>query len=144
MKGHEVLFSTGSDSWSTPAAVYYDLDKDFNFNFDPCPLNTRVKLENTLFPEENITEVFNGLAAEWGTSTFCNPPYSEIDKWIEKAVIEKDKGKSIVLLIPSRTDTRWFHKYVLPLAKEIRFVKGRLKFGGAKENAPFPSMVVIF
>tara|TARA_R110000772_G_scaffold247018_1_gene360766 strand:- start:396 stop:842 length:447 start_codon:yes stop_codon:yes gene_type:complete len=144
MKGQKVLFSSGNDSWSTPASTYYDLDKEFNFDFDPCPLNTRVKLENSLFPDDNITEVYNGLNVEWGTNTFCNPPYSEITKWIDKAFIEYKKGKNIVLLVPSRTDTKWFHKYILPHAKEIRFVKGRLKFGGCKNAAPFPSMIIIF
>jgi len=144
MKGQKVLFSNGNDSWSTPASIYYDLDNEFNFDFDPCPLNTRVKLENTLFPEQDLDVVSNGLDVEWGSSTFCNPPYSEIDKWIEKTYIEYLKGKTIVLLVPSRTDTKWFHKYVLPHAKEIRFIKGRLKFGGAKNSAPFPSMIIIF
>lgn len=144
MKGHNVLFSSGNDSWSTPASIYYDLDQEFHFDFDPCPLNTRVKLTDTLFPDEDITEVYNGLTVEWGESTFCNPPYSEISDWIDKIIIEHKKGKSIVLLVPSRTDTKWFHKHVLTTAKEIRFVKGRLKFGGAKDSAPFPSMIIIF
>ena len=144
MKGQKILFSTGNDSWSTPAAIYYDLDKEFKCNFDPCPLNTRVKIENSLFPEQDLDVVYNGLDVEWGSSTFCNPPYSEISDWIDKTYIEFKKGKRIVLLVPSRTDTKWFHRYVLPHAKEIRFVKGRLKFGGAKNSAPFPSMIIIF
>jgi len=142
MKGRDVLFSSGNDSWSTPPKIYEDLNKEFKFNYDPCPLNTYPKLENTLFKDER--EVYNGLSNEWGSSTFCNPPYSEISKWIEKGFIEFNKGKTIVFLIPSRTDTRWFHRYVLPFAKEIRFCKGRLKFGGSKNSAPFPSMIVIF
>ena len=79
-----------------------------------------------------------------GEGVFCNPPYSEIGKWVEKAFYEsRNDGTLVVLLIPSRTDTKYFHDYILHRA-EIRFVKGRLKFSNAKVNAPFPSMLVIF
>ena len=87
----------------------------------------------------------NGLEQSWkGERVFCNPPYSEISKWCEKAFYEsKNPNTLIVMLIPSRTDTRYFHDYILHRA-EIRFVKGRLKFGDSKNSAPFPSMIVIF
>jgi site-specific DNA-methyltransferase (adenine-specific) len=76
--------------------------------------------------------------------TYCNPPYGrQIGAWIKKAYDESKKGKTVVMLLPCRTDTRWWHEYVMK-AKEIRFIKGRLKFGGAKTNAPFPSCVVVF
>ena len=79
-----------------------------------------------------------------GYCVFCNPPYSEIEAWTRKAYFEAQKPNTIVvMLIPARTDTKWFHKWVYHRA-EIRFVKGRLKFGAAKYNAPFPSMIVIF
>lgn len=144
MKGKEVLFSSGNDSWSTPRHIYKDLEAEFCFDFDPCPLNTSPKLTATLFDDDDDPEPFNGLAVEWGNSTFVNPPYSDIGAWMEKAMIEHRKGKTVVMLVPSRTDTRWFHKYCLPNAKEIRFCKGRLKFGGSKNSAPFPSMIVVF
>jgi site-specific DNA-methyltransferase (adenine-specific) len=86
-----------------------------------------------------------GLDREWGTSTYCNPPYGRfLGDWIEKGLNESRKGKVIVFLVPARTDTRWFHNFVLPNATEIRFIKGRLKFPPSKNPAPFPSMVIIF
>jgi len=113
--------------WQTPKAVYDALDKEFNFTFDPCPHNP----------------TFDGLNIEWGQSNFVNPPYGrEIPKWIKKGYDEAQKGKTVVFLIPSRTDTKWWHDYVMK--GEIRFIKGRLKFGDATNSAPFPSAIVIF
>ena len=122
------LFSSESVHWSTPKDLYEKLDEEFHFNYDPCPLHSVEDLLDT----------------EWGTSTFMNPPYGrEITKWIKKAYEESLKGKTIVCLIPSRTDTRWWHEYVMK-AKEIRFLRGRLRFGNATNSAPFPSCVVVF
>jgi len=121
------LFSSASVHWSTPKEVYDELNKEFIFNDDPCPLHGS-----------------NGLDRDWGTSTYCNPPYGrEITKWLKKAYEEGIKGKTVVCLIPSRTDTKWWHEYVMK-ADEIRFLKGRLKFGNSNNSAPFPSAVVIF
>ena len=113
--------------WQTPKKTYELLDAEFAFTFDPCP---------TSFGGD-------GLAIEWGERTFVNPPYNQISKWIYKSWVEAQKKKLIVLLIPARTDTRWWHEYIMK-ATEIRFIKGRLRFGGAKHSAPFPSCVVIF
>ena len=129
MTFNKVLFKSTHDNWSTPKDVYDKLDKEFNFNFDPCPLN-----EN---PE------FDGLELEWGSRTFVNPPYSKLKDWCRKAYQEWGKGKTIVMLIPSRTDTRYWHDYIMK-ATEIRFIKGRLKFGEAKNSAPFPSAIILF
>ena len=126
-----------TDTWSTPKHLYDALNSEFQFNdFDPCPLN-----ENPLI---------NGLDIEWADSTFCNPPYSMLKTtkknglgWIEKAHIEAQKGKQIVLLIPARTDTQWFHDIIIKYNYEVRFIKGRLRFGDAECSAPFPSMLVI-
>ena len=126
---NRILFASQNDNWKTPSHVYEGLNKEFNFNFDPCPLN-----EN---PE------FDGLQIEWGSSTFVNPPYSKISDWCKKAYEEALKGKLIVMLIPSRTDTRYWHDYIMK-ASEIRFIKGRLKFGDSKNSAPFPSAIIIF
>ena len=120
------MFSSASDHWSTPKETYDALDKEFHFNDDPCPIGGG-----------------GGLDREWGNSTFCNPPYSEIGKWLAKGFEEWKKGKTIVFLIPSRTDTKFWHSYCMN-ATEIRFIKGRLKFGGSKNSAPFPSAIVIF
>ncbi len=123
---NKVMFSSGNDNWSTPKDVYDDLDKEFNFDDDPCPLGGK-----------------GGLDREWGNSVFVNPPYSQIKDWCKKAYEEYLKGKVVVMLIPSRTDTRYWHDYIMK-AKEIRFVKGRLKFGGSKTGAPFPSAIIVF
>jgi site-specific DNA-methyltransferase (adenine-specific) len=106
--------------------VYAALDKEFHFDYDPCPLRSKV----------------DGLAVSWaGRRVFCNPPYGpKIRSFLERG-LEADVA---VYLIPARTDTRWMHEIVLPYAKEIRFIKGRLKFGGSTNSAPFPSMIVIF
>ncbi|MDR1188219.1 MAG: phage N-6-adenine-methyltransferase [Bifidobacteriaceae bacterium] len=114
--------------WQTPQALYEMLDDEFGFDFDPCPTD----------PE------FDGLAVEWGRSNFVNPPYgTHLPKWIAKAHIEAAKGKTVVLLIPSRTDTRWWHEHVMT-ADEVRYIKGRLTFQGAKHPASFPSCVVVW
>ena len=123
-----VLFSSISDYWKTPKRFYKKLDKEFDFNFDPCPEN----------PD------FDGLLIEWKERNFINPPYSEVEKWIEKGYRESVKGKLCVFLVASRTDTRWFHNYCLKYAKEIRFIKGRLKFNDTENSAPFPSCIIIF
>ena len=105
-----------------------ELHQEFRFTFDPCP------------PDP----LLNGLKIEWGKRNFVNPPYGrEIGKWIKKGFEEWKKGKLVVFLIPSRTDTVWWHSYIME-ASEIRFIKGRLKFGGSKNSAPFPSCVAIF
>ena len=86
---------------------------------------------------------FDGLQTNWGGCNFVNPPYSDISAWVKKAYEEYQKGKTVVLLIPSRTDTKWWHEYIMK-ATQIRFIKGRLKFGDAKNCAPFPSAIIIF
>ena len=124
---NRVLFSSMSVEWATPVAVYEKLNYEFNFNLDPCPLNSDIDGTSPLFV--------------WsGHRVFCNPPYNNINNFL----IRGPEAEIAVFLIPSRTDVRWFHDLVLGLASEIRFLRGRLKFGESKNNAPFPSMVVIF
>jgi hypothetical protein len=124
-----VHFAAASDRWKTPADTYRALNDEFHFEFDPCPLDG---------DKDGLSKLF----CDWrGKRVFCNPPYGpDLGKWLERG-LEADLA---VFLIPARTDTRWFHELVLPKAKEIRFLKGRLKFGDAVNSAPFPSMVVIF
>ena len=121
---------SGHDNWSTPKEVYDALNAEFHFNDDPCPL----------FGSDNGGE---GLLRESGTSVFMNPPYSKPEPWCEKAVLESRKGKTVVGLLRGDTSTRWFHKWVLPFA-EVRFIKGRLRFGDLGNPAPFPSIVAIW
>lgn len=125
----ELMFKSSCDNWKTPDDVYSKLNDEFYFDFDPCPLNDK--------PD------FDGLSIEWGKSNFVNPPYSKISDWCKKAYEEYKKGKTVVLLIPSRTDTKYWHEYIMK-ATEIRFIKGRLKFGNSKNSAPFPSCVVVY
>jgi phage N-6-adenine-methyltransferase len=126
---NRVVFSSASDHWATPKAVYAALDEEFRFTFDPCPL----------MAEES------GLLKKWTGRVFCNPPYSAIDDFLKKGLwhLSQRDCELLVYLIPSRTDTRWFHEYCIK-ASEIRFLRGRLKFGDAKNSAPFPSMLAIF
>lgn len=123
-----VLFSSASDRWATPPDLYEALKREFRFDFDPCPLDGT---QDGLSP-----------FIEWkGRRVYCNPPYGPgLGNWLRRG-LEADLA---VFLIPARTDTRWFHDLVLPNAKEIRFVKGRLRFGGSVKDAPFPSMIVVF
>lgn len=126
-KNLKIHFSSATDHWSTPKEVYDALNVEFKFDFDPCPLGS----------------VGGGLECDWGLSNFVNPPYSDIRNWVAKSYEESRRERLVVLLIPSRTDTRWWHDYVMK-ADEIRFIKGRLKFGGSKNSAPFPSCIVVF
>ena len=137
----EIMFSSKTDLWETPQSFYDELDKEFQFTLDPCATPENAKCE--MF----FTKEMNGLTQNWGGNrVFCNPPYGkEIGKWVKKAYEESKKSNTtVVMLIPARTDTAYFHDYIYHKAKEIRFVKGRLKFGQSKNAAPFPSMVVVF
>jgi len=135
----DALFTSKSDEWATPQAVFDALNEEFSFDLDPCATDENHKCENY------YTLAQNGLSKDWGGhQVFCNPPYSHIAEWVEKAYREGSKDNTtVVLLIPARTDTRYFHNFILHRS-EIRFLKGRLKFGDAKTSAPFPSMVVVF
>ncbi len=137
----DIMFSSKTDLWETPQSFYDELDKEFQFTLDPCATPENAKCE--MF----FTKEMNGLTQNWGGNrVFCNPPYGkEIGKWVKKAYEESRKNDTtVVMLIPARTDTAYFHDYIYHKAKEIRFVKGRLKFGQSKNAAPFPSMVVVF
>lgn len=137
MRSLAPLFSSATGKWATPRDLYAALDAEFHFTLDPCPMDDA----------ERIME-FDGLARSWaGHRVFCNPPYGNaIGNWLAKA----READVAVYLLPARTDTRWWHDYVLdipPLVKgadEIRFVKGRLKFGDSKNSAPFPSAIIVY
>jgi len=134
----EVMFSSKTNEWSTPQAFYDKLNDEFHFTLDPCATHENTKCKKYYTVEDN------GLNKSWENEVvFCNPPYGrEIKKWVKKAH-EESKHATIVMLIPARTDTSYFHDYIYHKAK-IRFIRGRLKFGDSKNPAPFPSMVIIF
>ena len=140
---NSVHFSSDSNEWGTPQDLFNKLDKEFNFTLDPCATPSNAKSDNF------YTKADNGLTKDWSKDiVFMNPPYGrEIKYWVRKAYIESLKGAVVVCLIPARTDTIYWHDYIFPHAKDIRFLKGRLRFvKGNKigDAAPFPSAVVIF
>lgn len=130
-----VMFSSKTDLWETPQTLFEELDAEFHFDVDVCATPENAKCD-TYFTKEQ-----DGLAQEWNGVCWCNPPYGRnVGKWVEKAA---KSNATVVMLLPARTDTRWFHDYIYSRS-EVRFLKGRLKFGGCKNSAPFPSMVVVF
>lgn len=136
----KVMFSSKTAEWTTPQAFYDRLNQEFNFTLDPCCTDETAKCSTY------YTEADDGLAQPWaGHSVFMNPPYGRsIKDWIRKAYEESRKPNTVVVaLIPARTDTRYWHDYCME-ASEIRFIKGRLKFGESNNSAPFPSAVVVF
>ena len=136
----KALFSSQRSDWETPQDLFERLDEEFHLTLDPAASEECHKCSR-FFTEEQ-----DGLLQPWtGERVFCNPPYGrKIGDWAKKACEEAQNPDTIVvMLLPARTDTRWFHRYIYGKA-EIRFLKGRLKFGKAKNSAPFPSMVVIW
>lgn len=130
---------TSSDEWETPKDLFEKLNKQYNFHLDLCATHENHKCEKYYTKEQD------GLKQEWAGVCWCNPPYSNVKAWVKKAYNEAQKGTVIVMLIPARTDTRWFHEYIYQMyGVEVEFLKGRLKFSGSKWNAPFPSMIVTF
>ena len=136
-----VMFSSKTGNWETPQDFFEKLDWRFGpFNLDPCAQPHTAKC--TKF----YTEEDDGLQQSWaGHTVYVNPPYGRgIEKWIKKAYQEAQQPDTkVVMLIPSRTDTKYWHNYVMK-ASEIYFVKGRLKFGQSTTSAPFPSAVIVF
>lgn len=135
---NNVHFSSATGEWETPQNLFDALNGEFHFDRDVCATAENAKCAAYYTKEDD------GLAQPWPGVCWCNPPYGrEVGKWVEKASTEAAKGSTVVMLLPARTDTKWFHRFILHKA-EIRFLPGRLKFGGAKNSAPFPSMVVVF
>jgi phage N-6-adenine-methyltransferase len=134
---NEGMFTSTTDEWETPQDFFEKLDREFGFTLDACALPKNAKCERFYTPEEDA------LKQDWPGVVWMNPPYGrEIGKWVKKAYEEAQKGSTVVCLLPARTDTSWWHEYCMK--GEIRFVRGRLKFGGSESNAPFPNAVVIF
>jgi len=136
-----VMFSSKTGEWATPQEFFDKLNWRFGeFDLDPCADPSNTKCANF------FTEAEDGLSKCWeGFTSFINPPYGRgMDRWIQKAYQESRKEDTrVVMLIPARTDTKYWHQYVMK-ADEVYFVKGRLKFGESENSAPFPSAVVVF
>lgn len=133
------LFSSATHEWETPQWLFDELDAEWGFTLDPCATAENAKCSKYYTKEQD------GLIQDWsGEIVFMNPPYGrEIGKWVQKAYEESLKGAVVVCLLPSRTDTTWWHEYVMK-SDNIKFLRGRLKFGGGKNSAPFPSVIVVF
>lgn len=132
------MFSSKSAEWETPQDFFDKLNAEFDFTLDVCASEKNKKCSRYFSKEED------GLSKFWEGVCFMNPPYGkEISKWIKKAYESAGDGTIVVGLLPARTDTKYFHEYVYHKA-EIRFIRGRLKFGNSKNSAPFPSMIVIW
>ena len=136
----EVMFSSATDNWATPQDFFDELNAAFHFDLDVCADEINHKCDKYYTKEQD------GLSMPWKGIVWCNPPYGrEIGQWVRKALFASVGGATVVMLIPARTDTRWFHDYIYKRDNvEVRFIKGRLKFGNSKNSAPFPSMVVVF
>ena len=131
---NNVHFSSKTDMWETPQNIFDDWDSRYHFTVDVCATEENAKCEKYYTPE------MDGLKQKWEGVCWCNPPYGrEIGKWVEKAYTS---NCTVVMLLPARTDTKWFHNYCMK--GHIIFIRGRLKFGNATNSAPFPSMIVIF
>jgi phage N-6-adenine-methyltransferase len=132
----DVHFSSATDEWATPQDFYDVVNAEFRFDLDACALDSSAKCERYFTPETD------GLAQEWTGTVWMNPPYGDvIPQWVEKAHRSAVAGATVVCLVPSRTDTAWFHDHCFP--GEVRFIRGRLRFGGADASAPFPSCLVV-
>lgn len=131
----DLMFSSESCEWETPIEFFRALDAEFHFDLDVCATPQNAKCRNFFTVKDD------GLSQKWDGMCWCNPPYGrKIGTWVRKAA---ESNGTVVMLLPARTDTSWFHDYIYGKA-EIRFVRGRLKFGGSKNGAPFPSMVIVF
>jgi len=132
------MLPAASEEWATPQATYDELHAEFDFNLDPCASSTNHKCERYFSKHDD------GLVQDWGTSrVFCNPPYGRaIKQWMAKADEASRRGATVVMLVPARTDTQWFHD--IALKHTVKFLRGRLKFGDAKHSAPFGCMLVVF
>lgn len=146
-------FTTGmrsslNDTWTTPREFFDELNKEFNFGLDAAALQTSTLVpDNWYGPDHPDIAARNALIIDWkhnsrGRPVWLNPPYGrEIGKFMKKANDEYKKGVTVVCLVPSRTDTKWWWDSVI--MHEVRFIKGRLKFGDGKNSAPFPSAIVV-
>ena len=139
MNNLEVMFSSNDMTWTTPLELFNKLNNEFHFTLDVCATHYSFKCKKYFTPEED------GLIQDWSNDIcWMFPPYGkDITLWMKKAYEESLRGAIVVALIPSRTDTKYWHDYCMNAA-EIRFIQGRLKFGDSKNSAPFPSAIVVF
>lgn len=139
-----VHFTSEKDFWETPQELFDELNKEFNFTLDPCSSHQNAKCK------KHYTISDDGLSKSWKNEiVFVNPPYGrQIHKWVKKCYVEYTYGATVVLLIPARTDTSYWHNWIFNRATEIRYLRGRVKFAldgkPMKAGAPFPSAIVVY
>lgn len=134
---NDVHFSSKKYDWETPQWLFDELNNEFQFTLDVC-----ATVDNTKCLEYFSPEV-DGLVQEWHGTCWMNPPYGrDIVKWMKKAYESWLQGVTVVCLVPARTDTAWWHDYAM--CGEVRFLRGRVKFVGADNAAPFPSAIIVF
>ena len=136
----KAMVSSKSNEWSTPQEFFDNLNNEFGFTLDPASTHENAKCK------KHYTIKDDGLNQDWSNEmVFLNPPYGgNTREWIKKAYYENLKGAVVVCLIVSSTDRSYWHDYIFPYAAQIRWIRGRLKFGGSKSSAPFASAVVVF
>lgn len=130
------MMSSNTDNWATPQHVFDRMNRQFGFDLDVCADDENHKCDRYYTREDD------GLEQAWSGRVWCNPPYGrEIAKWVKKCA---EYENIAVMLVPARTDTKWWQDFVMPNATDVLLVRGRLRFGGAKAGAPFPSAIVVF
>jgi len=133
----DLMFSSATDLWATPQEFFDEWNAKYHFNLDVCATADNAKCERF------FTVADDGLRQPWLGNVWMNPPYGRtIGEWVRKAYFSARAGATVVCLLPARTDTAWWHDYCM--FGDITFIRGRLKFGGNKNSAPFPSAVVVF
>jgi len=138
------LFASDKHDWETPQWLFDLLDEEFDFQIDVCATPENAKCRMFWMKEQDaLSRTWDPWGA--GFAAWCNPPYGrEIKHWVKKAQEESAAGATVVMLLPARTDTAYYHDYIWPYACEMRFIRGRLKFVGGASAAPFPSVIVVF
>lgn len=135
---NNAMFSSNRDDWETPLELFNQLDAIYHFDLDVCALPHNAKCDKYYTPDDD------GLSKPWEGTCWMNPPYGrQIGRWMEKAYKSSLVGATVVCLVPSRTDTAWWHDYAMRASK-ITYIRGRIKFVGAKHGAPFPCAIVVF
>jgi phage N-6-adenine-methyltransferase len=144
MSDMNVHYSSNTNEWYTPKKVFDPLNEEFSFTLDPCCTKESAKCDKFYTQEDD------GLSKDWSKDVvFVNPPYGrQIKRWVKKAYDESKMGATVVMLIPARTDTSYWHDYIFGKATDIRFMRGRVKFEGQDgeigDSAPFPTAIVVF
>lgn len=136
MAKFQTKFETGRQDWETPDSIFIPLNEEFCFTLDVCATSSNAKCDHF------FTEGENGLKQDWLGTCWMNPPFGAQGKWVKKAYEESLKGATVVCLLPARTNTNWWHEYCMK--GEVRFIKGRPKFKGAKHGLPQPLAIVMF